>query len=420
MNPNPSSHDPSAPSDTWRRRLLALTLLAAGGAALLLALVLRPEGDAAAATSAPNAVPTTSRWMTQTVETGDLQRAVTATGTLNAVNLVQVGSQVSGTIKALHVDYNSPVRRGQLLAEIDTAALDADLASASAARDSAQAGVTLARSQLERERWLLDQGLISQSQYDQTRQQHDSAQAQLRQQEAALARARNARSHAEIRSPVAGTVVSRDIAVGQTLQASFAAPTLFRIAEDLREMQIEASVAEADIGLVQPGQTVTYTVDAWPDETFEGRVVQVRNNYAVQQNVVTYTVVIRTRNEALLLRPGMTAYLRIEAGRRQAVLRLPNAALRYQPSAAAVGNAAATGATGAAGTAVPRSVSTVWLLAPGAAAPQAVRVRTGLSDGRWTELVEVREPAGLALKAGDVLVIGEPPKADGFAPPKLL
>lgn len=344
-------------------------------------------------------------WLTQNVDRGAIKRTISASGTLTPVNLVQVGTQVSGTIARINADFNAQVQAGQLLAQIDTTALDAELAQAKAQRASASSALDLARTQAARQQGLFDKGYISRADVDQALANLRSAQANADQQQAVMSRAAFNRRNAEIRSPVSGTVISREVSVGQTVAASLQTPVLFKIAQDLRELQIEASVAEADVGLLREGQAVRFTVDAYPDQAYEGTVRQIRNNHQVQQNVVTYTAVITARNVDLSLRPGMTAYLTVTVGERQDVARIPNAALRYVPAAAASAPAAAADAA--------PNRRTVWRLAAVSdrgATPQPVEVTLGLSDGRWTEL------AAGQLQPGDRLVIGERRAAASFGP----
>jgi HlyD family secretion protein len=340
------------------------------------------------------------RFLTQDVVRGDITRSVTATGSLNPVDLVQVGTQVSGTIRTLHVDFNSRVQAGELLAQIDTATLDADLAQTQAQVRSAESAQLLAQIKLERQRALLAQGFVARSELDDAQAALESARAQLDQQRAAMARANTNRRYAEIRSPVAGTVVSREISVGQTVAASLQTPVLFKIAKDLREMQIETNIAEADVGFICEGQRVTFTVDAHPERVFEGEVRQIRNNYTVQQNVVTYTVIVRTHNDDLSLRPGMTGYVSVAVGQRRSVLRVPNAALRYAPTAGVTATADAQ-----------PGQRQLWLLGHDGV-PRSVVTRLGLADSQFTELVSG------PLHEGDRLIIGERPQG-GFAGPRI-
>ena len=371
----------------WPWLLLAALVLTAG----VLTLLWRAQAE--------RRTPTADHYIVQVVDSGPLRRTINATGPLNPVNLVQVGTQVSGTIRALHADYNSPVRAGQLLAELDTTALDADLAQAQAQVRGAESALAAARLRLARSEDLVRQGFVSAADSDDKRAAVESADATLAQTRAAAARAANNRRNAEIRSPVGGTVVASEVAVGQTVAASLQTPVLFRIAQDLRDVQVEMNVSEADVGLMREGQTVRFSVDAFPERSFEGRVHQVRNNQQTIQNVVTYTVIVRARNEELLLRPGMTCYVSIVVAERPQVLRLPNAALRYAPT----GQAATDAGRGA--------QRTVWRLDP-QGRPQPVEVKLGIADGRHTELL------GDTLRAGEALVVGERGGA-GFAGPRI-
>jgi HlyD family secretion protein len=349
--------------------------------------------------------PDTARYLTQATDTGSISRVISASGPLNPVNQVQVGTQISGTIKAIHVDFNAQVKVGQLLAEIDTATLDAELAQAQASLRSAQASLALAQTTLTRNRDLFDKGFISRAEVDQAQSSVQTSKAAVDQQQAAINKVLTSLKNAKIRSPVVGTVTSREVAVGQTVAASLNTPVLFKIAQDLREMQIEANVAEADVGSVKEGQKVEFTVDAFPGRTFSGAVSQIRNNYTVQQNVVTYTVIIAARNDTLELRPGMTGYVRVTVGERDNIVRIPNAALRYEPPKTSQNGGAAAQAQTARGS----TQRTVWRLAADGSA-QPVEVTLGLTDGRFTELVKGD------LKAGDALVIGQPTAGGQFGP----
>jgi HlyD family secretion protein len=356
----------------------------------------------------------TPAYLTQSVDRGDVKRTVNATGSLSPVNLVQVGSSVSGTVRRLHADFNSAVRRGQLLAELDTVALDAELAQAQAQQRSAASSLALARTRLIRSRSLLEQGFVARSEVDEAEANERAALATEQQMQAGVDRALNNRQLAEIRSPVDGTVVSREVSVGQTVAASLQTPVLFKIAQDLREMQIDMNVSEADVGLMREGQAVTFTVDAFVDRVYSGEVAQIRNNHTVQQNVVTYTVVVRSRNDDLSLRPGMTGYVAVGVAEARGVLRLPNSALRYEPASVAgpgSGTVLPGTATARSGSEGPSNQRVLWRLQPGRAA-EAVRVTLGIADARHTQLL-----AG-DLKEGDQLVIGEPANA-GFTGPRL-
>ncbi|XVJ69722.1 MAG: efflux RND transporter periplasmic adaptor subunit [Rhizobacter sp.] len=339
--------------------------------------------------------------LTQAVDRGDVARVVRASGALSPVNVVQVGSQVSGTIKRLHVDYNSAVKAGQLLAELDATVLEAELAQASAQLRSAQANLEAAQVKFERTQKLFLDGFYSGAELDSAQSAWKVAQAQMQQQQASVARAKTNIGFALIRSPVNGTVVSKEISVGQTVAATLQTPVLFKIAQDLREVQIETNVSEADIGLLSEGQEVSFTVDAFPDRVYKGIVQQIRNNHTLQQNVVTYTAVVRSMNEDLSLRPGMTAYVAVTVARRAGVLRVSNAALRYEPAKSMT-------------TAIPASASNqrvVWRQ-DASGQLQAVEVSLGLSDGRYTELLSGD------LRSGDPLIIGDKVPSS-FSGPKI-
>jgi HlyD family secretion protein len=345
-------------------------------------------------------------WRTAVVDRGPIVAAVAATGTLNAVTTVEVGTQVSGTVYRLHADFNSPVKRGQAIAEIDPALLQAQLTQARGNELSATANLERARltlldaeRNLARMQSLLEQGFISPGEFDSAETAQLSARASLQAAEAALVQSRGALQvartnlqYAIIRSPVDGVVISRNIDVGQTVAASFQTPTLFTIAEDLTRMQIDTSVDEADIGRVRVGLPVSFSVDAWPGESFPGEVAQIRYAPIVNQNVVTYNVVITVGNPEQKLLPGMTANVSIETERREDVLRLPAAALRFRPRLAG-DEAAVPGRRG------PGRPQVYRPAADGTA--QAVPVRTGISDGTLVELLEGE------LQEGEQVITGQ-------------
>jgi HlyD family secretion protein len=327
------------------------------------------------------------KYRTEKVTRGDIVSAVTATGTVNPVTTVLVGTQVSGTIKYIYVDFNSPVKQGQLIAQIDPATFEAQVEQARANLLSAQANLKKSEAALadagrtlERNRGLLPQGFVSRAEFDTSETNYDAAMAQLDASKAQVAQTAAALSFAEtnlrytkILSPVDGTVVQRAIDVGQTVAASFQTPTLFTIAQDLKKMQLDTNVAEADIGKVVVGQDVEFTVDAYPEHPFRGRVSQIRIAPITVQNVVTYDVVITVDNSDLKLKPGMTANVSIITSSKQNVLRIPNAALRYRHSE--------TPETGKGGPKGPG----VWILQEGI--PKRVRITPGISDGTFTEAV---------------------------------
>lgn len=374
--------------NSWRRWTLVgvLLLLAAATATLAWQRLRTPDAGKVA-----------DRYLVQAVDRGDVQRSVSASGSISPVNLIQVGTSVSGTIRRLHVDFNTQVQAGQLLAEIDPATLDADLAQTRALQRSAAASVELARIRLQRVQGLYDQGFITRAELDDARAALKTAEASVDQQSAAVQRASTNRRNADIRSPVQGVVVAREVSIGQTVAASLQTPVLFRIAQDLRDIQIETNVSEADVGLLQEGQAVTFTVDAFPDRSFSGRLQQIRNNHSVLQNVVTYTAVIRARNDDMALRPGMTGYVNVVVADRRDVLRIPNAALRYEPA----GTPAAQGSVA--------QRNRVWRLGPDGNL-QPVELKLGISDGRFTEVL-----AG-PLAASDALAIGDRTAGASFGP----
>ena len=285
---------------------------------------------------------------TAAVTRGDVVEAVDATGALQAVTTVQVGTQVSGTIKALHADFNSRVRRGQVVAELEPSLFETQVEQARASVTRLEADVRRAEVQLEdaqqklkRARDLAGQELIATTDLETAEVNARVADAALRGAQAQVAQARASLhqsevnlAHTIITAPIDGVVISRNVDVGQTVAASMQAPTLFVIARDLHEMQVEASVAESDIGRIQTGQAVTFRVDAYPADVFTGAVSQVRLQPVVEQNVVSYVTVIDVPNPDLRLKPGMTANVTIEIARASDVLRVPNSALRVRPSPA--------------------------------------------------------------------------------------
>jgi HlyD family secretion protein len=284
--------------------------------------------------------------ITSPVTRGDVVETVDATGTLQAVTTVQVGTQVSGTIKALRADFNSRVRRGQVIAELDASLFEAQVQQARASLMRLEAEATRARVQLEdahrklrRARELAERQLIATMDLEAAEMNASEAEAALKAAEAQVVQGRASLNqnevnlaHTIIAAPIDGIVISRNVDVGQTVAASMQAPTLFVLARDLAEMQVNASIAESDIGRIQPGQSASFRVDAYPRETFTGRVSQVRLEPVVQQNVVSYVTIISVPNPALKLKPGMTATVTVEIARASNVLRLPNAALRLRPS----------------------------------------------------------------------------------------
>ena len=265
-------------------------------------------------------------YVTVGVTRGDMRHVVTATGEINPVNTVNVGSQVSGTIENIYVDYNSRVTKGQLLLTIEPSVLQATVDEARAALDSAKSQLNLAKNDYERNKTLYDSGYIARAEMEQSQTNYEQAEQSVKRMESQYDRAVTNLSYATITSPVDGTVISRKVDKGQTVAASFQTPDLFEIAEDLSKMQIETAVSEADIGVIQEGQNVTFTVDAYPRKTFDGIVKQVRLSPTTTSNVVVYTVVIDVDNSDLSLMPGMTAFVTILVSEAKDVWKTQNAA----------------------------------------------------------------------------------------------
>jgi HlyD family secretion protein len=304
------------------------------------------------------------QYKTIPIQNGSVRATVTATGTVNAVKTVLVGTQVSGTLKELHVDFNSQVKKGQVIAEIDPASLQAQVDQARANTLAAKANVEKAKATLEdakktrdRNRQLFSKDLIARSDLDTSEATHDSNSAQVNVVTAQVAQTEAAQRFAEtnlrytkIVSPVDGIVVSRNVDVGQTVAASFQTPTLFTIAQDLTKMQIDTNIDEADIGKIKTGQDVEFSVDAYPDSTFRGIVEQIRIAPITVQNVVTYDVVIKVDNSDLKLKPGMTANVSVVVANKEKTLKTPNAALRFKLPETAGVKVSAIGSTNKTGT----------------------------------------------------------------------
>jgi HlyD family secretion protein len=364
--------------------------------------------------------PSGPQWETTAASKGKLTARVTATGTLSAVVTVQVGSQVSGRLQQIAVDYNDTVKKGQLLAKIDPQLFDAALEQAKANVLAEQGNVAKAKAQAadaervaKRDQALLEQRIIAQADVDAAITARDSAAAQVEVANAGLAQAQASLHLAEVNldyttivSPIDGLVISRSVDVGQTVAASLQAPTLFTLAEDLAKMQVDASVAESDVGKLSAGMEATFTVDAWQGERFTGTVRQIRNSPQVQQGVVTYDAVIDVQNPKLKLRPGMTANVTFVYAQRDNVLQVPNAALRFRPPPAIAaaapkpadakpsGDGKPAGDSGQHGGGGggwkgrrngPDAERTVWVLRDSKPAPMTVK--TGITDGSATEIV---------------------------------
>ena len=362
-------------------------------------------------------------YQAQAIDRGDIVISISATGTLNAVTTVQVGSQVSGTISKLYVDFNSEVKDGQLLAQLDPTFLQATVSEQSANVERAVAQRNEAKRIFNRTTELLAKSLISQVESDAATTALETAEASLKQTEASLQRAKVNLRYATILAPIDGVVISRNVDVGQTVAASLQAPTLFTIANDLRKMQVQASIDEADIGQVKMGQQVTFRVDAFPNEKFSGTLSQVRLAPIVSQNVVTYNVIIDVDNADLKLMPGMTATVTVEVARHDNVLRAPLQATQFIPPAGTGGDGRneggrkdgdrkegerregqRMGGASAADSTAMRNHSrdgadrvTLWVLENGE--PKAVRGTKGIQNARWVELIE------FSLNEGDSVIV---------------
>ncbi|SFE55142.1 efflux RND transporter periplasmic adaptor subunit [Nitrosomonas sp. Nm166] len=332
-----------------------------------------------------------SQYKTRNIERGDIIQTISANGTLMPVVLVNVGTQVSGTVAKLHADYNDPVEIGQILAELDPALLRAQLQQSKANLFSAQATLRIADSKLERHRLLKEKGFISTEALEITEQEAAAARAQLAISKAQVERDQANLNYSVIRSPISGVVIARDVDIGQTVAANFQTPILFQIAKDLRQMQINISVAEADIGQLHIGQLINFTVDAFQQRKFTGTVRQVRLNPTIQENVVTYNVVAMVDNEDGALLPGMTANIHFVVMQKNDVLRVPNAALRYQPKETELSESSKT--------TKPAHQSVLYRLS--GEQPVPVSVTTGISDGNFTEIVDG------TVQAGDKVIISE-------------
>ncbi len=271
---------------------------------------------------------------TTKVETTNIQTSITATGTIEPVTSVTVGTQVSGIVSHLYVDYNSVVKKGQVIAELDRTNLISELNAQKASLASAQSSLNYQQSNFERYKTLYDKGLVSADEFESARLQYEQAKQQVAQSRESVQRAQTNLGYATITSPIDGVVLSKAVEEGQTVAASFNTPELFTIAQDLTNMRVIADIDEADIGGVMEGQRVTFTVDAFPDDSFEGRVTQVRQQATTESNVVTYEVVISAPNNDLKLKPGLTANVTIFTLEKNGVLAVPAKALRFMPNEA--------------------------------------------------------------------------------------
>lgn len=380
-------------------RLLRTTLFVAIAALIIGLVVWKARGPQAA----------NVRYLTTAVRRGELSATVSATGTLRGKGTVTVGAEISGRIKALHVDYNDSVQKGQLLAEIDPATIQAALTQSKAQLAAAKANVrssdaTAKEAQLaaKRMRSLTADGLDSKQALEAAEAAADrataaaaSARAQVIVAQATVDSNLTALSKTQIRSPIDGTVLSRSVEVGQALVAAMSTPELFTLARDLRDMEVMIEIDEADVGRTQVGQQATFTVDAWPDRTFSGVLQSIRNVAVTKDNVVTYEALLSVKNDELLLRPGMTATATVQTDTRKGVLLVPNAALRFTPPKANTRSML----DGPPGQSPPPSTDEhprVWVLREDQ--PVEIRVQVGLTDGVSTE-VQASE-----LHAGDHVI----------------
>ena len=390
------------------------------------------------------------QYKTEKVDRGDITQTVTATGTLSAVTTVQIGSQVSGVIARLYADFNSRVKKGQLLAELDPTPFQQQVEQRQADVTKSRVEAANAKITYDRQKRLVSAGLAAQADLDAAKAQYEAANAQVSQSAAALRQAQTNLQYTKINSPIDGIVVDRAYDVGQTVAASFQAPTLFQIAQDLTKMQVQADVDQSDIGRIAVGQPARFTVDSYPDQEFRGRISQIRLNATVSQNVVTYPVIIEVPNPDEKLRPKMTANVTIDVATVQGVLRVANAALRFKPDTADIAGGGqqrppettSSGASGASGAAPERRMAQsgrgpgitgaggaggafqrrggggerrpgqmIYILDPTTKKPKGVWIRPGITDGHFTQIVsgEVKEGDGAIVGLATAKVEGPPP-----------
>ncbi|WP_294142302.1 efflux RND transporter periplasmic adaptor subunit [uncultured Sanguibacteroides sp.] len=325
---------------------------------------------------------------TTTIKKGSLNTTVTATGTIEPITKVDVGTQVSGTISRLYVDYNSVVKKGQLIAELDRTLLEAAMASDSANMESSKSEYEYQKKNYARLSGLYEKKLISDTEFETAQYEYEKAKLSYEKAIADLVKAKSNLSYATIYSPIDGVVLSREVEEGQTVAASFETPTMFTIANDLRKMQVIADVDEADIGQVEEGQRVTFTVDAFPDDIFEGDVTQVRLQSTTTNNVVTYEVVIDAPNPDLKLKPGLTANITVYTMEKNDIMLAPLKAFRFTPESTNPVMETPIAAKGE---------KTVWIQTAEGIIPKVVK--TGVSDGINMEIKE-------GVQEGDRLVVG--------------
>lgn len=339
----------------------------------------------------------------------DIVNSVTATGTIEPVTSVDVGTQVSGVISKLYVDYNSVVKAGEVIAELDRTNLMSELSSAQASLKSAQSELDYQKTNYERYKTLYDKGLISANDFEQARLSYVQAQQKTQQQKESVKKAQTNLGYATITSPIDGVVLSKEVEEGQTVASSFSTPTLFKIARDLTDMRVIADVDEADIGDVKEGQRVTFTVDAFPDDTFEGQVTQVRQEATTESNVVTYEVVISAPNDDLKLKPGLTANVVILTMEAKDVLAVPSKALRFTPREAMLNSDETITDTDA--------KEKVWVKE--GSNLKAVAVETGMTNGTLTQIAKGLKPGTHVLTEVNAMQVeaeGEQQNSNPFMP----
>lgn len=339
----------------------------------------------------------------------DIVNSVTATGTIEPVTSVDVGTQVSGVISKLYVDYNSVVKAGEVIAELDRTNLMSELSSAQASLKSAQSELDYQKTNYERYKALYDKGLISANDFEQARLSYVQAQQKTQQQKESVKKAQTNLGYATITSPIDGVVLSKEVEEGQTVASSFSTPTLFKIARDLTDMRVIADVDEADIGDVKEGQRVTFTVDAFPDDTFEGQVTQVRQEATTESNVVTYEVVISAPNDDLKLKPGLTANVVIFTMEAKDVLAVPSKALRFTPHEAMLNSDETITDTDA--------KEKVWVKE--GSNLKAVAVETGMTNGTLTQITKGLKPGTHVLTEVNAMQVeaeGEQQNSNPFMP----
>lgn len=348
-----------------------------------------------------------TQFKTVKVQKGEITQRVTATGNVNPVTTIIIGTRVSGTIVALYADYNSQVKKGQLIAQIDPTPFEnelkqseADLLNSKAALFKAEVTLKDAERNFKRKQELFKRDLIARSElddaetaYNTAKAQYEIARAQVKKAEAGLNQAKTNLGYTRIVSPVDGVVIAKNVEVGQTVAASFQTPTLFTVAPDLTKMQIDTNVDEADISKIKKGMEANFTVDAYPDGKFKGSVSQIRLSPTVTQNVVTYNVVISVDNSHLMLKPGMTANVTFIVDSKKDVIKIPNAALRFKmPDIASTKVEPTQRRKGE-----ESKQQGVWVMRNGK--PLRVNIKVGISDGEWTELVEGD------IKEGDEIIV---------------